>query len=65
MNTALEAHRRSVVQMFLLDVADGDENLASWYETAGLTRVPNTFQMVAKMTLLERVEAARLARRGP
>ena len=64
MNTALEAHRRSVVQMFLLDVADGDEKLATWYETAGLTRVPNTFQMVAKMTLLERVEAARMARRG-
>lgn len=62
MGTALEAHRRSTVQMFVLDVADKDEDLVKWYEKAALTRVPNTFRMVAKMSLLERVEAARIAR---
>lgn len=56
MEEAATAHFSSPVSLFVVDAAN--EKLVSYYEAAGLTRVPNTLRLVLPMNALVKVLAA-------
>jgi GNAT superfamily N-acetyltransferase len=49
---ALEAHRRSPVQLFVVDAEN--EDLVRFYEKPGLQRIPNSLRLLAPMKSLEK-----------
>lgn len=49
---AVEAHAASRHQLFVTDAADDDEKLVAWYESAGLTRLGDSFRLAAPMGAL-------------
>ncbi|WP_159800893.1 GNAT family N-acetyltransferase [Arthrobacter zhaoguopingii] len=53
---AVEAHRISTVQLFVVDAEN--ESLVKFYQTAGLQLVPNTLRLVAPIRALEKALAA-------
>ncbi|WP_146247850.1 hypothetical protein [Curtobacterium sp. MCLR17_039] len=58
---AVEAHAASRHQLFVTDAADEDEKLVSWYQTAGLTRLADSFRLVAPMGALVKAHANTVA----
>ncbi|WP_161958255.1 GNAT family N-acetyltransferase [Arthrobacter sp. H-02-3] len=52
MTEALEAHRRSPVQLFVVDAEN--EDLVRFYEKPGLQRIPNSLRLLAPMKALEK-----------
>lgn len=52
MAEALEAHKRSPVQLFAVDAEN--ESLVSFYQKPGLKQIPNTLRLLAPMKALEK-----------
>lgn len=55
MAEALEAHKRSPVQLFVVDAENDD--LVRFYEKPGLQLIPNTLRLLAPMKALEKAFA--------